>query len=107
MDEKELKSMYEVVIKEILGDKKPTMKIDVDMEKLVPNVSIEIHESTPEILGMMFMEVFAEIHDHLKFDAAKEEFHDALKMAVDIYAEDMKDLPEPADYIDTLKEGDS
>ena len=98
MTEEQLKAIYESTIKEQLGDLKPSIKIDYNLDNLVPSGSIEMHDMPSGLIGMFFMEIFAHINDQIKSNKGKEDFKNGLKMAVDIYDKHSEDLPEPSEY---------
>lgn len=85
MSEQEYKDAFEGMMKGILEDTHPVLKIDYNMEKMFPSGTLEIHDCPPDIVGMMFMEVFAAINEHIKTEESRKRFKECLKLAVDLY----------------------
>lgn len=85
MTEEQMKAIYESTIKERLGDLKPSIKIDYNLDHLVPAGSIEMHDMPANMIGIFFMEIFAHINDQIKTKEGQEDFKRGLQIAVAIY----------------------
>lgn len=98
MTEEQMKAIHEKVIKEKIGDLKPSIKIDYKLENLVPSGSIEVHDMPCDLIGMFFMEIFAHMNSQTKTKEGREDLKHGLQLAVDIYDKYPEDLPEPSEY---------